>query len=130
MVPAPVREDAVRATRLHPAGVGVLDLAYDSLLDAAPGGHAPAGPRRLCFVRSGLRVTVDVVGTVDLALGVRLNPPTAVTVQLLHLAGRGASATATGGGCVLRGVPAGLSSLLLRPLDGAGAPVRTAWVLL
>jgi len=130
VVPAPVRDDAVRATGLHPTGVGVLDLAYDSLLDAALRGRAPDGPRRLRFVRPGLQVTVDVAGTADLALGVRLSPPAAVTVQLLHPAGRGASATATGGGCVLRGVPAGLSSLLLRRLDGTGAPVRTAWVLL
>ena len=95
----------------HERNLDVLDLVFDSLVDA-PGAD---GARQLRFIGHGVTLDVDVFGRFDLTVELRVTPAGPVVVE-----SRG---DGTDG-------PARLVSFLLRWPGSTQRPVRTAWVLL
>jgi hypothetical protein len=96
----------------HERDLDVLDLVFDSLVDA-PGTD---GARQLRFTGHGVTLDVDVFGRFDLTVELRVTPAGPVVVE-----SRG-DGNDDG--------PARLVSFLLRWPGSTQRPVRTAWVLL
>ncbi|WP_350277231.1 hypothetical protein [Kribbella sp. HUAS MG21] len=95
----------------HEQDLDVLDLVFDSLVDA-PGCD---DVRRLRFAGHGLTVDVDVRGRTDLTVELRVTPAGPVVVE-----SRGDDSPED----------ARLVSFLLRWPGSAQRPVRTAWIML
>ncbi|MEU4198306.1 hypothetical protein AB0E69_40865 [Kribbella sp. NPDC026611] len=98
----------------HERDLDVLDLVFDSLVDA-PGTE---GVRQLRFIGHGVTLDVDVRGRHDLTVELRVTPSGPFVVE-----SRGDDNSGPGG-------QARLVSFLLRWPGSTQRPVRTAWVLL
>lgn len=125
--PELVRRAALAAFLDYDWELTVLDLCFDSIVDAAT--HTNSN-RTLRFVRGDCRVRVEVHGTDRLTIDLGVEPHGDVTVTVL---GRGSDATTSLSSLDAQGrseLPPGLTSLVLRWADGEHPPVRTAWVVL
>jgi hypothetical protein len=98
----------------HERDLDVLDLVYDSLVDAPGAGD---DVRRLRFAGHGWDLDVDVRGQDQLTVDLRLSPAGPVVVE--------ARAGDTDDPAAQR-----LVSFLLRWPGAARRPVRTAWIML
>src|SRR5439155_8112575 len=101
----------------HERGLDVLDLVFDSIVDAPGAGDI----RRLRFSGRGITLDVDVdfhgAGHNALTIELRVSPSGPVMVE-----SRGGDAEGPNG--------ARLVSFLLRWPGTAQRPVRTAWIML
>ncbi|MEV4261810.1 hypothetical protein [Kribbella sp. NPDC049584] len=99
----------------HERGLDVLDLIFDSILDAPGSGDV----RRLRFSGHGITLDVDIheSGRSGLTIELRVSPSGPVVVE-----SRGGDAEGPNG--------ARLVSFLLRWPGTAQRPVRTAWIML
>ncbi|MDX2970321.1 hypothetical protein PWY87_00155 [Kribbella solani] len=96
----------------HEKDLDVLDVVYDSLVDAPD--SCDRRVRRLRFAGHGVTLDVDVRGRTDLTVELRVSPPGPVVVES-------------------RGDDTGrpkLVSFLLRWPSSTQQPVRTAWIIL
>lgn len=98
----------------HERNLDVLDLVFDSLVDAPDSCRDDV--RTLRFAGHGVAVDVDVRGQGDLTVELRVSPTGPVVVE-----SRGSDDGPTS---------ARLVSFLLRWPGTAQRPVRTAWVML
>jgi hypothetical protein len=98
----------------HERDLDVLDLIFDSILDAPGTGD---DIRRLRFAGHGITLDVDVRGQGDLTIELRVSPSGPVVVE-----SRGGD---TDGPAAAR-----LVSFLLRWPGSTQRPVRTAWIML
>jgi len=96
----------------HERDLDVLDVVFDSLVDAPDSGDV----RRLRFAGHGITLDVDVHGQTDLTVELRVSPSGPVMVE-----SRGADDGPTA---------ARLVSFLLRWPGSTQRPVRTAWIML
>ena len=96
----------------HERNLDVLDLVFDSLVDA----HDGSDVRRLRFAGHGITLDVDVHGQANLTIELRVSPSGPVVVE-----SRGADDGPTA---------ARLVSFLLRWPGSTRRPVRTAWIML
>jgi hypothetical protein len=96
----------------HERDLDVLDLVFDSLVDAPDSGDV----RQLRFAGYGITLDVDVHGQTDLTVELRVSPSGPVMVE-----SRGADDGPTA---------ARLVSFLLRWPGSTQRPVRTAWIML
>lgn len=119
---------AAAAFARREAGVPVLDLACDSLLDEPGGVSAPV--RRLRFAGHGCAVQVDVTGTRRLGLTLVVEPDDDVEVEVRQAEPTGEVETRRRGTTRFSDVPAGLTSLLVAWPGSDRPPMRTAWVRL
>jgi hypothetical protein len=97
----------------HERDLDVLDLIFDSILDAPGSGDV----RRLRFAGHGITLDVDVHGRDGLTIELRVSPSGPLVVE-----SRGGDAEGPNG--------ARLVSFLLRRPGTAQRPVRTAWIML
>lgn len=105
-----LRSVGYAAFERHEPDLDVLDLVFDSIVDA-PGTD---DIRRLRFAGHGINVDVDVFGQADLTIDLRVSPAGPVLVESRG-AGDGQSR---------------LVSFLIRWPGTAQQPVRTAWIML
>jgi hypothetical protein len=98
----------------HERDLDVLDLVFDSLVDAPECGR---DVRTLRFTGHGIALDVDVRGQGDLTVELRVSPAGPVVVE-----SRGAEVDGP--------TEARLVSFLLRWPGTPQRPVRTAWVML
>jgi hypothetical protein len=98
----------------HEPDLDVLDLVFDSLVDAP--GNCRDEVRTLRFAGHGVTLDVDVHGRGDLTIELRVSPAGPVVVE-----SRGSDDGPTS---------ARLVSFLLRWPGTTQRPVRTAWVML
>lgn len=98
----------------HERNLDVLDLVFDSLVDAPESCRDEV--RALRFAGHGITLDVDVRGRGDLTIELRVSPAGPVVVE-----SRGSEDGPTN---------ARLVSFLLRWPGTAQRPVRTAWVML
>jgi hypothetical protein len=98
----------------HERDLDVLDLVFDSLVDAP---DCSRDVRTLRFTGHGIALDVDVRGRGDLTVELRVSPAGPVMVE-----SRGSDADGP--------MDARLVSFLLRWPGTAQRPVRTAWVML
>lgn len=106
-----LRSVGYAAFRQHERELDVLDVVFDSLVDA-PGSE---DSRRLRFAGHGLTLDVEVHGLSDLTIELRTSVPGPFVVEP-----RGSECSG----------PAHLVSFLLRWPAGTQRPVRTAWIVL
>jgi len=110
-----LRSGGYAAFGRHERDLDVLDLVFDSLVDAP--GSSGDEVRRLRFAGHGYTVDVDVRGQANLTVELRVSPTGPVLVE-----SRGADSDEP---------PASrLVSFLLRWPGSAQRPVRTAWIML
>ncbi|WP_406057046.1 hypothetical protein [Kribbella sp. NBC_00889] len=101
----------------HERDLDVLDLVFDSLVDAPGFSSDTHGDfRRLRFTGHGITLDVDIHGQTDLTVELRVSPSGPVMVE-----SRGADDGPTA---------ARLVSFLLRWPGSTQRPVRTAWIML
>lgn len=124
-MPRWARDAAIDAFTSREPDLGVLDCAFDSLVDSP---HRAEPGRRLMFSGFGLRADVLVVGGAMLTLQIRLFPAEQAHVDLRSALQSLGTDTTGDGLAELPGVRPGLVSLVLawpqRPT------VRTAWMRL
>lgn len=99
----------------HERDLDVLDLVFDSLVDAPE--TCRGDVRRLRFAGYGIALDVDVRGQGDLTVELRVSPAGPVVVESRGAEGDGPT-------------DARLVSFLLRWPGTTQRPVRTAWVML
>lgn len=106
----------------------VLELAFDSVLDAPDGLTSPV--RRLEFAAGGCTVVVEVRGRERLSVGLSVSPYGGGDVEAWVVDGDGRRRIDR----VLHrravAVRSGLTSFVIRWPRGERHPVRTAWVML
>jgi hypothetical protein len=98
----------------HERDLDVLDLVFDSLVDAP---DCSRDVRTLRFIGHGIALDVDVRGQGDLTVELRVSPIGPVVVESRGAEGDGPA-------------QARLVSFLLRWPGTPQRPVRTAWVML
>lgn len=101
----------------HERDLDVLDLVFDSIVDAPGGGEGRGDIRRLRFAGYGITLDVDVHGQTDLTIELRVSPSGPVVVE-------------SRGGDTDGPTAARLVSFLLRWPGSTQRPVRTAWIML
>lgn len=101
----------------HEQDLDVLDLVFDSILDAPGTGDRLGDIRRLRFAGHGIALDVDVRGQADLTIELRVSPSGPVVVE-------------SRGGDTDGPTAARLVSFLLRWPGSTQRPVRTAWIML
>ena len=99
----------------HERDLDVMDLVFDSIVDAPGTGHGDV--RRLRFAGHGITLDVDVHGQADLTIELRVSPSGPVVVE-------------SRGGGTDGPTAARLVSFLLRWPGSTQRPVRTAWIIL
>lgn len=128
-VPPAVRQAALEAFDSRAAGTLVLDLIYDSLLDADPALALP-GQRQLGFSAGPQGVRVDVAIEPSAAgrlMTLQLTPARRRTVQVRCSAGT-TSYESNEEGLLTAPVPLGPMSVVLMGEVAAGGGFQTAWV--
>ena len=134
-MPAEVLRAATAAFRTASSSEAVADCVRDSLLS---GGGASPGPRRLQFraAQGAVALTVSPTGE-SLEVAVEVTPPVRCALEVRQLSHDGdlqralTAETDDEGRAVVRGVPVGIASVAVRPLDAAAFPVfRTGWLRL
>jgi hypothetical protein len=114
-----LRSVGLAAFGWHDRDLDVLDLVFDSLVDehGDETGDGRDG-RRLRFAGHGCTLEVDVHGSTELTVELRVFPPGPVVVE------------SRGTGTEPMPSPRRLVSFVLRWPGGTRHPVRTAWIML
>jgi hypothetical protein len=126
----PPPEHVLVAARAAFARVGLegelLELEFDSLVDAGAATRAGAGARLLRFGAADHAVELQLVGAGPVGVVGQVTPATADGVELAHAGGVARADTDDLGRFTLDAIPRGPVSLAWTASDGGR--VRTSWV--